>query len=60
MDILDVLKTSLLDLHKELADHEIRLILGGGIDAGGAALAVALAAYQSSKTGKRVNIASVK
>lgn len=30
---------------------------GHGIDAGGAALAVALAAYESSKTGKRVKIA---
>jgi UDP-N-acetylglucosamine 3-dehydrogenase len=31
-----------------------------GIDAGGAALAVALGAYQSSRTGKRVEVASVK
>lgn len=31
-----------------------------GIDAGGASLAVALAAYQSSKTGKRVSIASIR
>jgi predicted dehydrogenase len=34
--------------------------MNSGIDAGGAALAVALAAYESSKTGKRVNVASVK
>jgi predicted dehydrogenase len=31
-----------------------------GIDAGGSALAVALAAYQSSRTGRRVRVASVK
>ena len=31
-----------------------------GIDAGGAALQVALAAYQSSKTGKRVKVSSVR
>jgi len=34
--------------------------LGAGIDAGGAALAVALAAYESSRTGRRVNVASVR
>ncbi len=34
--------------------------LGSGIDAGGAALAVALAAYESSKTGRRVRVASVR
>lgn len=34
--------------------------LGSNIDAGGAALAVALAAYESSKTGKRVRVAKVK
>ncbi|MBN1488429.1 MAG: hypothetical protein JXA69_00805 [Phycisphaerae bacterium] len=30
METLDVLKTSLLDLHKEVARHGIRLIVGGG------------------------------
>jgi len=30
MEMLDALKTNLLDLHKEIATHEIRLILGGG------------------------------
>jgi UDP-N-acetylglucosamine 3-dehydrogenase len=34
--------------------------LGAGIDAGGAALAVALAAYESSKTGKRVAVNSIR
>jgi len=34
--------------------------LGCGIDAGGAALAVALAAYESSRTGKRVEVAKLK
>ncbi len=34
--------------------------LGISIDVGGAALQVALAAYQSSKTGKRVTVSSVK
>lgn len=34
--------------------------LGSDIDAGGAALAVALAAYESSRTGKRVNVSSIK
>ena len=34
--------------------------LGIGIDAGGAALAVALAAFQSSKTGKAVKVANLK
>ena len=33
---------------------------GSGIDAGGAALAVALAAYESSKTGRRVRVAIAK
>jgi UDP-N-acetylglucosamine 3-dehydrogenase len=31
-----------------------------GIDAGGSALAVALAAYESSRTGKRVEVASIR
>jgi len=30
MDALDALKTNLLDLHHEVAEHGIRLILGGG------------------------------
>lgn len=34
--------------------------LNCGIDAGGAALAVALAAYESSRTGKRVEVARMK
>ncbi len=34
--------------------------LGSGIDAGGSALAVALAAYESSRTGKRAKVASIR
>jgi predicted dehydrogenase len=34
--------------------------LGCGIDAGSSALAVALAAYESSRTGKRVKVSSIK
>jgi len=34
--------------------------LGSGIDAGGSALAVALAAYESSRTGKRVQVAKMR
>lgn len=30
MNVLDALKTNLLDLHHEVAEHGIRLILGGG------------------------------
>ena len=33
---------------------------GMGIDAGGAAVAVALAAYESSRTGKAVEVAKVR
>lgn len=34
--------------------------LGSGIDAGGSALAVALAAYESSRTGKRVEVENIR
>lgn len=34
--------------------------LGSGIEAGGSALAVALAAYESSRTGKRVEVAKMR
>ncbi|MGQ9650415.1 MAG: Gfo/Idh/MocA family protein [Phycisphaerae bacterium] len=34
--------------------------LGSGIEAGGSALAVALAAYESSRTGRRIEVATVR